>query len=380
MRELPPGVDRSPSAPSSSPLPEACSSASMVPLFVVGCDRSGTTLLTSLIESGLGLAAPLETHFIPYFARTLFLWGNLKRPQARERLLMAILAFMEMLVARTYPGKGPEVVHPVTLLAVREEARTLAAGAEGFGGLIRGLFARYATLRGQRGWVDNSSFYESLSLELWQRHLPDLKVIHIVRDGRDVALSWLNAWWGPATLGEAAWLWSRHVRDKRAWGAIHPEAYLEIRYETLLTQPEETLKTITTFLGWPFEPGRTIDLSASPAARVLSTGGTHDLLSGPVRAENREKWRRAMTPEDQRFFEFVAGETLKSSGYPSEQQAFGLGESLRLWFRLLFSLLRRFVTPIYYAKKAKTWLPLVLKLVGPAGMERVVRRVCGPGR
>ncbi|MBF0429322.1 MAG: asparagine synthase (glutamine-hydrolyzing), partial [Magnetococcales bacterium] len=75
-------------------------SPSMLPIFVVGCDRSGTTLLTTLIESRLGLITPLETHFIPYFAKTLFLWGNLEQRCNRERLLTAIYHFLEILLVQ----------------------------------------------------------------------------------------------------------------------------------------------------------------------------------------------------------------------------------------------------------------------------------------
>ncbi|MBF0191236.1 MAG: sulfotransferase [Magnetococcales bacterium] len=345
------------------------------PVFVVGCDRSGTTLLTSLIESGLGLAAPLETHFIPYFAESLFLWGDLRKPSNRERLLTTILAFLELLVARNYPEKSRADLHPVTLLAVQDQAAALVAEADGFGGLIRGVFASYARYHGQQGWVDNSSFYESLPLEIWQRHLPEMKVIHIVRDGRDVALSWLKSWWGPATVGEAAWLWRCHVEDKRAWGVANPRAYLEIRYETLLQQPEETLRTIAGFLGLP-SPEGSIDLKGSATARILSTGGTHDLLSGPVRADNQEKWRRAMGDDDQRLFEFVAGATLRRSGYATVFPAFSLTQRIRVWPRWIGSMGKRFVTPVYYAKKAKWLIPLVLHLSGPL-RGRVVRWIGG---
>ncbi|MBF0341582.1 MAG: sulfotransferase [Magnetococcales bacterium] len=344
------------------PVSEA--TAKPVPLFVIGCDRSGTTLLTSLMETGLDLAAPLETHFIPYFARCLFLWGDAGQSANRLRLMRTILEFSEILVARNYPEKESAALHPATLLAVREQAGSLATGARDFGGMVRGLFESYATFHGQTGWVDNSSFYESLPLALWQRHLPEMKVIHIVRDGRDVALSWMKSWWGPATLGEAAWLWQRHVADKRAWGRSHPGAYLELRYETLLSQPEETLERIAVFLGRELRKDPP-PLSASLTARILSTGGTHDLLRGPVKADNQQKWPRSMGDEEQRLFEFTAGETLRNSGYPTRFAHFSPGDRLRLGLRLFVALRKKYLTRVFYAKKAKWWLPVALFLAGP---------------
>ncbi|MBF0127490.1 MAG: sulfotransferase, partial [Magnetococcales bacterium] len=216
----------------------------MPPLFVVGCDRSGTTLLTALLESRLDLVAPLETHFIPYFAKTLFLWGNLQNRHNRKRLLTEIYHFLEILLVKNYPQKERASIRHATLLATLSHFDTILESASSFGELIRGLFAHFAAYHNKRGWVDNSSFYESISLETWQEHLPDMKVIHIVRDGRDVVLSWLRSWWGPATLGEAASLWQTHVTDKRAWGARHPDQYLEVRYEHLLDDPETVLRQI----------------------------------------------------------------------------------------------------------------------------------------
>ncbi|GAB0057650.1 hypothetical protein SIID45300_01982 [Candidatus Magnetaquicoccaceae bacterium FCR-1] len=334
------------------------------PLFVVGCDRSGTTLLTSILEAGFGLAAPLETHVIPAFARGLWAWGDLGGRAARGRLLAAMVDFVTILTARTYPAKRLEDLQPVTLLAVADQMEGLAEESRDFGGMIRGWFDRYARAHGQSGWVDNSSFYESLPLSIWEAHLPEMRVIHIVRDGRDVALSWLKSWWGPATLGEAAWLWSRHVRDKRAWGRAHPDRYLEISYETLLTCPEEMVARIAAFLNRP-APAWPVDLTRSESARVLSTGGTHDLLRGPVKADNREKWRAALDDDDQRLFEWFAGATLRASGYPIRFGGMSALERLALAPRALFSWGKRFFTPVYYAKKAKWGVPWALRLAGP---------------
>ncbi|MBF0260694.1 MAG: sulfotransferase [Magnetococcales bacterium] len=346
-------------------------------LFVVGCDRSGTTLLTSLLEAGFGLAAPLETHVIPAFGRGVWAWGNLAEGARRRRLMAAMVDFVTILTVRTYPTKRLEDLQPVTLLAVRDRLDALVDESLTFGDLIQGWFEAFAAFHGQSGWVDNSSFYESLPLAIWETHLPEMRVIHIVRDGRDVALSWLKSWWGPATLGEAAWLWSRHVRDKRAWGVAHPAQYLEISYETLLTRPEETVARIAAFLNRPVPPWP-VDPSLSASARVLSTGGTHDLLRGPVKSDNREKWRAALSEDDQRLFEWFAGDTLRACGYPTRFDGMSAFARLALAPRAFFSLGKRFLTPVYYAKKAKWAVPWVLRIAGPL-RGVVVRLAIGRG-
>lgn len=336
------------------------------PVFVVGCDRSGTTLLTTLMESGLGLAVPLETHFIPYFAKTLFLWGNLEKRRNRHRLLQAIGYFLEILLIQAHPNKESGLMRSASLLAAFDDVDVIVDESGSYQTLIGGLFARFAAIQGKRGWVDNSSFYEPISLDVWWSHLPGMKVIHIVRDGRDVVLSWLQAWWGPASMGEAAQLWSDHVMDKRAWGLAHPGHYLEVCYETLLDDPKAVLAQIAQFLAIEraVDP---LDWSASPTARLLSTGGTHDLLAGPILATNKEKWRQSMGTDAQRLFEYVAADTLQKCDYPTGALSFSFMERLQLGLQLRLSGVKRFFTLIYYAKKIKWLLPIVLWIAGPTG-------------
>ncbi|MBF0295392.1 MAG: sulfotransferase, partial [Magnetococcales bacterium] len=242
----------------------------------------------------------------------------------------------------------------------------ILAGGDDFGGMIRQIFAQYALLHRKTGWVDNSSFYEPISLEVWRRHLPDLKIIHIVRDGRDVALSWLRSWWGPATLGEAVRLWSRHVLDKREWGVAHPDNYLEVRYEDLLSDPEGTLAQIAAFLGRRIDDAQA-DLTASTTARILSVGGTHDLLRGPIVATNRGKWQGVMSGREQAYCEFIASATLASSGYPILHAPISFMNRFLFGARLLAALSKRYLTFVYYAKKIKWMVPSVLFLAGPLG-------------
>ncbi len=338
-----------------------------VPLFVVGCDRSGTTLLTTLIESRLGLAAPLETHFIPYFAKTLFLWGDLSQSRNRARLLTAIYHFSEILLVQNYPQKESAAIRAATLLATCSQAEAILAQSSSFGEMIAQLFSRFAAVHHKQGWVDNSSFYEVIGLQNWQRHLPDMKVIHIVRDGRDVALSWLQSWWGPASLGEAAQLWAAHVEDKRAWGRANPERYLELTYEALLDDAEGVLVQIAHFLALDLQPVANDSPATMTTANILSTGGTHELLSGPILGSNQEKWRLAMSAADQRLFEYVAGESLQSGGYATLYRPFALRETVHLSLQQLLAGVRRFLTLIYYAKKVKWLMPVVFFMAGPLG-------------
>lgn len=336
------------------------------PVFVIGCDRSGTTLLTSLLEAGFNLAAPWETHFIPYFSRVLFLWGDLRKEKNRRRLLMAIYDFLEIWTCKGHPHRSLETVLPVSLLITRPMAEEILKDAQSFSELSRNLFQCYAKLHGKTAWVDNSSFFNVQPQELWSDLFPDLKAIHIIRDGRDVALSWLATWFGPANLADVARRWRNHVEEKRNWGQRHPDNYFEVRYEDLLADTQGTMAAIGRWLNLPLNP-ESLNLANSMSARVLSSGGEHDLLGKSVQADNKEKWRTKMSLEDQQIFSSLAASTLRSCGYDAlpdnDRPALGLK------IKINFQLLARFVFLRGLMDKGKSVLPVAVALCRTVGLS-----------
>jgi hypothetical protein len=150
--------------------------------------------------------------------------------------------------------------------------------------------------------------------------LPWTKIVHLVRDGRDVALSVRDrgrrqAGSGLAALDPivaAALSWRRDVAAVCSDGLdAGPTRYLEIRYENLVTEPEVTLKVIAGFLGLPFRDemleyfrGAAPDRAdpSSRAAWLPATPGLRD-------------WRTQMTTQECELFEALAGAELESLGY-----------------------------------------------------------------
>ncbi len=337
------------------------------PLFLVGCSRSGTTLLASLLEARFDIAAPLETHFIPYYTRLLWLWGDLSLRQNRERLVEELSIFLEIWTARNNPMRALSEYYDASLLAVVGQREEIVADTDSFAAIATRLFDLYAVKHDRTNWADFSSFYDVEPIADWGARFPDMRVIHIVRDGRDVALSWLKSWFRPSNLADAAERWAEHVAEKRHWGKEHPERYLEIRYEDLLHSPERVTEAIAEFIGLVPAPGP-LDLQKGPAARVLSVGGTHDLLTGGIASANRDKWKREWSVRQQRFFEYLAGGQLEASRYlrvhtditPSERLLFATWKWLsRPW---------RYFLAAFYLRKAKSILPLAIFILRRLGV------------
>jgi hypothetical protein len=137
---------------------------------------------------------------------------------------------------------------------------------------------------------------------------PDARVIHIVRDGRDVARSLVSQGWGPTTVGEAAALWARSIRAARD---AEPtlRRYCEVRYEDLLADPAGGITQLLAFLG--LEASAEIVDAASREAGIAANTDAQS----PVVGEG--KWRSEWGARELAEFDEAAGGLLEALGYPA---------------------------------------------------------------
>jgi hypothetical protein len=147
------------------------------------------------------------------------------------------------------------------------------------------------------------------------RAFPGAQYVHIVRDGRDAALSMLamtrRPRFNPARprgLGDFAVAWRRELRDARRFGLSQP--YLEVRYEELVAEPEARLRDVCAFLGLEYEPGM-LEYHRREDPALYSD---HPRLAQPPVRDAR-RWRDEMAPADVELFEAIAGDVLAEHGY-----------------------------------------------------------------
>jgi len=274
--------------------------------FVVGVGRSGTTLLRLMLDAHSQLAIPPETNFGP--AREAF---------ERAGLAAAIEAILSNGIWDDYGISAEEFRH-----------RVADDGVKDLGDLLRTFYGLYAEQRGKPRWGDKSPYY-LLGMRQIQSILPEARFIHLIRDGRDVALSTIEAWFGASDIEGAAEEWSRLlVRGRTQAPGLHH--YTEIRYESLVLEPADTLRRLCEFLELEWEEGM-LDYHLTAAGRLSAELGDAVAFGTSVSREERlamwhhvgcppqrsrvERWRREMSRADLRAFDRVAGETLEELGY-----------------------------------------------------------------
>src|SRR2546430_1135755 len=154
------------------------------PLFVVGCGRSGSTLLRLMLDAHPQLAVPPESHFIPQLWRD---HGG-ARPVDPDVIVRALVA-----TPHFRHWKIPED-------AVRRRVEELERPS--FADVVGAAFEANADVYGKTRWGDKTPIYVR-SIPLLARLWPEARFAHLIRDGRDVALSYLSLHWGPSTVWSA---------------------------------------------------------------------------------------------------------------------------------------------------------------------------------
>lgn len=159
------------------------------------------------------------------------------------------------------------------------------------------------------------------------RMLPDSRLVHVLRDGRDVVASLLRQRWVaigtnqrlPYTVdaGEAAGLWARSVGVSRdVMRGPARRVFHEVRYEDLVTDPQGTLTALMHALDIPFDPRM---LRHHEFAHQLpDSEASSAAVRSPVNRSAIGKWRTALTPEQRRQVAAVAGPTLVALGYAAD--------------------------------------------------------------
>jgi hypothetical protein len=276
-------------------------------LFIVGCPRSGTTLLQRILNAHPQIAITPESHWIPQLHEKA--WALTPEGLVKPKLIRRLLA------------------HPkfARLGISREELMGLAGNGQPttYANLVSRIFDHYGRQRGKTLVGDKTPDYvqkiETLHV-LW----PLARFIHVIRDGRDVALSMME-WpkvrpkpgdfitWHEDRVSTAALWWELNVKmGRQARKRLGPELYYEVQYESLVCRPRQESAAVCEFLGVPYDDAM---LNFWEADAGTDPGLEKKRAHQPVIPGLRD-WRSQLLHEDSERFEAAAGTLLEELGYP----------------------------------------------------------------
>ncbi|MGQ0766686.1 MAG: sulfotransferase family protein [Gemmatimonadota bacterium] len=270
------------------------------PVFTIGSPRSGTTLLYSMLLSAGGFAhLRTETHVFNSLAPR---FGDMKDEESRRGALDVWFR---------------SDVHTLTGLAESEVRGQIERHARGPGDFLRLIMEAIARRQGVIRWAETTPDH-ILHVDQIARELPEALFIHVIRDGRDVAASMARQGWvrpfaldraRPALAAAAYWGWL--VEEGRRAGSRIPGRYLEVRYESLVERPVETLTEIGSFISHDLDWERIQRVGVGSVGRPnTSFAGSGTSFIG--------RWRTELSTADARDVDNLLQPTLRELGYVSE--------------------------------------------------------------
>jgi LPS sulfotransferase NodH len=288
-----------------SPVMVKAEARSAAPVFVLGCPRSGTTLLYHMLLSAGGFAVYRSESNVFNILAPRF--GKVSSQRNRERLVNSWLRSKFFRVADL---KADDI--RAKILA---ECRTP-------GEFLRVTMEAVARKQGVRRWADCTPDHILYVREI-KREIPDALIIHIIRDGRDVALSFAQQGWShplpwdrPHQLGVAALYWSWVVDQGRKCGLNLGADYTEVRYEELVENPRGVLKRLSQFIGQELDYETVVSVGIG-SVRVPNTSFEDD-ASGTFKPVGR--WKAKLSTSESAMLECLIGQRLQELGYPVGQE------------------------------------------------------------
>jgi hypothetical protein len=312
------------------------------PVFVMGCHRSGTNLLYDMLLSSGGFA--VYRGLLPIYEVLIPRFGSMENRSNREKILETWLR-----------SKG----FRRTGLDAEQLSSGLLKECRNGGDFIRVVMDSVARSQQAQRWAVYNPDHV-LHIEQLKRDIPNAIFLHIIRDGRDIALS-LKKMGGFSplpwdrnqtdSLVATALYWEWMVHQGRAHGRKFPADYIEIRYEDLITNPHETLGKLGGFIDHDLDYDR---IQRASLGRLSETNSSFREEGAKERINPLGRWRERLAHAEVAAIEATVGHCLEENGYELSLPAAERQGSLRQsWMRAMY--------PAFL--DSKLWL----KLKTPAG-------------
>jgi Sulfotransferase family len=294
------------------------------PVFVVGCHRSGTNLLYDTLLSAGGFA--IYRGYLPIYKMLIPRFGNLDNPENRKKIIATWLR------SKGFRRAG---------LDARQLTAKLQAECSNGGDFIRIVMDEIARNQNVVRWAvydpDNVLHVQRIKADI-----PGALFVHIIRDGRDIALSLRKMQgftpfpWNRKSRGlrETALYWEWMVRKGRYYGRRIPGDYIEIRYEDLVCEPRRTLAALGQFLDHELDYDR---IQNTRLGRLVESNSSFRQEEGEALRNPVYRWKQRLAHHEVVAIEAVVGKCLQEVGYPlttsERERKCGLREE---WLRAFY--------------------------------------------
>lgn len=279
--------------------------SSYKPVFIVGCQRSGTTLLRLMLNKHSMLAIPEESHFIISIINE---FQDVSHGYVLSQLDRVTLFRVIINVPRFVTWNLTENDVKDTIFLSKNKT---------IPDVINALFKLKTSCGDDCIWGDKTPEY-TMYLNKIHNIFPSAKYIHIIRDGRDVVDSFkARKWYGWSTYQRTRH-WAQYTSSAESFGqSICHNSFICIRYEDLVLDTVKTLEKICSFIGVLYEKDMLsyVDSVDTMITRTENESNVHRKLYRMPKSNDVYKWQKSWSQLTLFQFETVAHKNLRALGY-----------------------------------------------------------------
>ena len=279
-------------------------------VFIVGCPRSGTTLLERMVNAHPQIAIIHESHWITRFFKKRI--GVTRDGVVTPDIVSALCDYHRFHLLDTHREFIEQLVddpEPIT-----------------YSKFVSRIFDQFGSRRGKRYVGDKTTGGYLRNLNILHSLWPAARLVHLIRDGRSNCLSMIN-WpksqkaaarfeiWKEDKIATVALWWKWHIQRGKASAAdIAPKQYYEMRYESLVENPEQQCRNLCRFLDLPYDDA----MLRFNEGRETADAGQSANRGWRSPTKGLRNWRNEMPARDVEMFEAIAGDVLEELGYDRE--------------------------------------------------------------
>jgi hypothetical protein len=270
----------------------------LAPVFLVGCPRSGTTLLQQMLDAHPAIAIAPETHFIRNFWLKRSLYGNLDIDSSYHNLLQDIISIPEFSEME------------LSDVAFISAAQTIKRD---YKNLFWLLLEQFRQKRGVK-IVGEKTPNHLLYMQTLRDFFPNACFIHIIRDPRAVVNSWKKVPWTTGSISGDAKVWKRYMATAQQ-ATFDNKTLFSLHYESLVSEPEVCLKSICKFLGLQFDTAMLNYYIKDLKGVNINREPWKNNAIKPVNIDSLLRWKQEMTPDEIAVIELITKDEMARLKY-----------------------------------------------------------------
>mgnify|MGYP001584411974 CR=1 FL=1 len=294
------------------------------PIIMIGAERSGTTLVMAMLGCHPRIAVPEVEWYYSRFRPYLYTYGDLNKNENFRTLAE------EMVFGLKTPFWGMKV-NPRTIVDeiisdVKEKS---------FAGIYCAMHERFAREAGNKPRWGEKTPYNLFFVKETLEDFPNAQFIFTTRDGRDASADYLKSAFGPTNIFCAAQVWKMCQNAVKPWREkLNSSQWMDVKYETLVREPEKILKQACDFLGEKYDPAM-LEFYKTDLAKARGATKDHKPLGHATSDKYIGIYKELLSLREQRIFTAVAGKELVEAGYELDVQPIEISKEEEELFREL---------------------------------------------